>query len=155
MYYHIIVIMGNIISDSYGTLVYDINNPNNNLLTKFSIKNNVKRLNHDSIHKLSWLIKNANDFGKSIVRTSMLNDNNKLWLHKIFVNGETINNYGIHKKNNFDNCNMIEYSEDNYKKINITLNHYAIRNLEDYEKKINKLIMLFIKIILSLDYLKC
>jgi hypothetical protein len=85
----------------------------------------------------------------------MLNDNNKLWLHKIFVNGETINNYGIHKKNNFDNCNMIEYSEDNYKKINITLNHYAIRNLEDYEKKINKLIMLFIKIILSLDYLKC
>jgi hypothetical protein len=30
---------------------------------------------------------------------------------------------------------MIEYSEENYKKLNITLNHYAIRNLEDYEKK--------------------
>ena len=119
-------------------VIWNIINPNkdsnNNLLNDFSIKKNVKRLNYDSINNLSWLIKNANDFGKSIIRTSMLMDDVKLLLHKIHVNGKMVNNYGINK-NNFDNCNMIEYSEANYKKINITLNHYAIRNLEDYEKK--------------------
>jgi glycosyltransferase involved in cell wall biosynthesis len=107
----------------------------------FSIKQNVKRLNYDLINNLSGLIKNANDFGKSIVRTSMLSEQHKLSIHKIYSSGVTINNYNVVKNNNYDNCNNIEYSEENYKKINITLNHYAIRNFEDYIKKEKQLVL--------------
>jgi hypothetical protein len=64
----------------------------------------------------------------------MLVDSIKLWLHNIPVSGITVTNYGP-KNNNFDNGNFIKYSEDAFKKLDITLNHYAIRNLEDYEKK--------------------
>ena len=119
-------------------VIWNIVNPNkdvdNKLLTDFSYKNNIKRLNYDSIHQLSWRIKNANDFGKSIIRTSMLIDDRKFWLHKNTVSGETITNYGV-CTTHFDNGNNIEYSEANFKRVNITLNHYAIRNMEDYEKK--------------------
>jgi len=123
-------------------VIWNIINPNDNIdniiSNDFSIKNNIKRLNYDLINELSYNIINSNDFGKSIVRTSMLMDGTKLWLHKIMVSGETINNYGINK-NTYDNENNIEYSEENFKKLNITLNHYAIRNSEDYIKKQNQI----------------
>jgi len=119
-------------------VIWNIVNPNkdgdNKLLTEFSYKNNVRRLNYDSIHQLSWRIQNANDFGKSIIRTSMLIDDCKFWLHKNTVSGERITNYGV-CTTHFDNGNNIEYSEANFKGVNITLNHYAIRNMADYEKK--------------------
>jgi hypothetical protein len=119
-------------------VIWNIVNPNkdvdNKLLTDFSYKNNNRRLNYDSIQQLSWRIKNANDFGKSIIRTSMLIDDCKFWLHKNIVSGETITNYGA-CTTHFDNGNNIDYSEANFKGVNITLNHYAIRNMEDYEKK--------------------
>jgi len=119
-------------------VIWNIVNPNkdndNKLLTEFSYKNNIRRLNYDSIHQLSWRIKNANDFGKSIIRTSMLIDDCKFWLHKNQVSGKTITNYG-ECTTHFDNGNNIDYSEANFKGVNITLNHYAIRNMEDYEKK--------------------
>jgi len=123
-------------------VIWNIMNPvkdiQNNISNDFSIKNNVKRLNYDLINELSGYVNNSNNFGKSIVRTSMLMDDTKFWLHKIFVNGNTITNYGLNK-NNHDNGNDIEYSEENFKKLNITLNHYAIRNLEDYIKKENQI----------------
>ena len=37
--------------------------------------------------------------------------------------------------NHFDNGNNTPYSEEIFNNVNVTLNHYAIRNLEDYEKK--------------------
>jgi hypothetical protein len=105
------------------------------LSNEFSIKNNVKRLNYDLLQNLSWYIKNANDFGKSIVRTSMLMDHVKIHLHKVKVSGLTVNNYGPNKNGYYDNCNEIEYSEALFQTLPITLNHYAIRNAEDYLKK--------------------
>ena len=119
-------------------IINNVKDSQNNISNDFSIKNNLKRLNYDLINKLSSNIFHSNDFGKSIVRTSMLMDNTKLWLYKIIVNGETINNYGTNN-NNYDNKNNIEYSEENFKKLNITLNHYAIRNSEDYIKKENQI----------------
>ena len=118
-------------------VIWNIINPvkvENSLTHNFSIRANSKRLNYDLTPTISRNIMNANDFGKSIVRTSMLIDSIKLWLHKIPISGTTITNYGP-KDNKFDNGNFIKYSEDAFKKLNITLNHYAIRNLEDYEKK--------------------
>jgi glycosyltransferase involved in cell wall biosynthesis len=105
------------------------------IVNSFSTKQCVKRLNYDLVHNLSWFIKNANDFGKSIVRTSMLSEQNKLWIHKIHSTGTTINNYNYIINSNYDNCNNISLSEENYSKLEISLNHYAIRNYDDYIKK--------------------
>lgn len=117
-------------------VIWNIINPckiNNEITDDFSIQKNIKRLNYDLINNLSFNIKNANDFGKSLVRTSTLN---KINLHKShYTTGEIINNYGENKNTWYDNCNNIDYSEDNFKKLNITLNHYNIRNSKDYIKK--------------------
>jgi hypothetical protein len=95
--------------------------------------NTFKRLNYDFINGLSYNIKNANDFGKSIFRTSMINF---IGLHKSHcTTGKVINNYGENKNVWYDNCNNIEYSENNFKNINISLNHYVIRDYNDYIKK--------------------
>ena len=121
-------------------VLWNIFNPckdeNGNICETFSTKQNTKRINHDYMRTLSWAMINANDFGKSIIRTSMINHAFKLWIHKIPVIGKTINNYGIedHEPNN-DNWNHIDYSEENFQKTNITLNHYAIRNSSDMDKK--------------------
>jgi Glycosyl transferase family 2 len=107
----------------------------NEINNTFSIhSNNFKRLNYDLINNLSWNIKNANDFGKSIFRTSMLNG--QIGLHKTHnTTGNVINNYGENKNTWYDNGNDVEYSENNFKNVNISLNHYVIRHLEDYYKK--------------------
>ena len=109
-----------------------IKNENNN---SFSIhSNDFKRLNYDLITNLSYNIKNANDFGKSIFRTCMLN--RVIGLHKTHsTTGEVINNYGENKNSWYDNGNNIEYSETIFKNSNISLNHYVIRNYDDYIKK--------------------
>lgn len=108
-----------------------IKNENSN---SFHINSNIfKRLNYDSISNLSYNIKNANDFGKSIFRTSMIN---RIGLHKSHcTTGKIINNYGENKNSWYDNCNNIEYSENIFKNTNISLNHYVIRNYNDYIKK--------------------
>ena len=96
--------------------------------------NNFKRLNYDLIDNLSYNIKNTNDFGKSVFRTSMLNG--RIGLHKTHcTTGRVINNYGDNKNSWYDNGNCIEYSENKFKNINISLNHYIIRHTEDYYKK--------------------
>lgn len=109
-----------------------VKNESDNL---FSIQsNNFKRLNYDMISNLSYNIKNANDFGKSIFRTSMLNG--LIGLHKSHITtGKIINNYGENKNSWYDNGNNINYSENNFKNINISLNHYVIRDYNDYIKK--------------------
>ena len=90
--------------------------------------------------ELSGHILDANDFGKSLFRTKNLCYPKNLWIHLVKTQyGTTINNYGIDKGDVYinykDTGNNIDYSEENYSKANITLNHYAIRNLSDYEKK--------------------
>lgn len=115
-----------------------------NVLTSSTIKNensnsfhvnsnNFKRLNYDLINNLSYNIKNANDFGKSIFRTSMIK---RIGLHKSHcTTGKIVNNYGENKNSWYDNCNDIEYSENVFKNVNISLNHYVIRDHNDYIKK--------------------
>jgi hypothetical protein len=120
-------------------VLWNIFNPVKPLDNEFSLKKNIKRLNYDRINDLSHVIKNANDFGKSVIRTSMLTDN-KLWIHKIQTYGIRINNYGIIDNNWYDNGNNINYSEYEFSKLKITLNHYAIRNIDDYNKKIQQII---------------
>jgi hypothetical protein len=138
------------VNDNVGCIyvIWNIINPNKDingkLTNEFSIEKNVKRINYDLIHNLSYNIKNANDFGKSIVRTSMLIDSVQLWLHKIRVNGVTINNYG-ENKNYYDNGNDIKCSENIFSNLNITLNHYAIRNADDYLKKQKQIDVVSIK----------
>jgi hypothetical protein len=113
---------------------------NNNLINDFSIKKNNYRINHDLISTLSRSIKYANDFGKSVFKTKFLDHPVNLWLHLVKIyDAKTINNYGMVRDintNHYDNYyNNIPYSEDNFSKVNIALNHYAIRNMEDYKKK--------------------
>lgn len=115
--------------------VFCPNKIDSQITNDFSVKKNLKRINYDLINNLSWNIKNANDFGKSIFRTSMLLDTYGIGLHKTFVSGKTINNYGENKNDWYDNCNQIIFTEENYKNVNIAINHYVIRNLKDYSKK--------------------
>ena len=109
-----------------------ISSENSNL---FSINSNdFKRLNYDLINDLSYNIKMSNDFGKSLFRTSMLNG--LICLHKAhYTTGKVINNYGINKNTWYDNGNCIDYSENNFKNLDISLNHYVIRTYADYIKK--------------------
>ncbi len=120
-------------------VLWTIMNPyqeeNGEISKEFSIHKNINRINYDKIQSMISHIYHANDFGKSIVRTNKLNDNRKLWIHKIPTDGKIINNYGYESNQWVDNKNKIDYTEEKYKKINITINHYAIRNQEDYEKK--------------------
>lgn len=116
-------------------VLWSIINPVLPLQNNFSLQENKKRLNYDKMNELSYFVQNANDFGKSIVRTSMLKDDTKLWIHKIRNDGITVNNYGIQDINWYDNCNGIKWSESLFNNLKITLNHYAIRNAEDYGKK--------------------
>lgn len=109
------------------------------ITSDFSIKTGGKRLNYDAIYNLSEYIQNANAFGKSLIRTSGINDTVKLWLHKAFVYRRVINNYEQTCSNKDDNNENINYSEENYKRVNISLNHYAIRNEQDLNKKIQQL----------------
>ena len=106
---------------------------------EFSTKMCNKRLNYDKIGGLSRRILNANTFGKSIIRTSMISKERKLWLHKTHIEGKMVNNYGYIDDSWEDNSFQFDYSEDNFAKCDVTLNHYAIRNAEDYEKKISQL----------------
>jgi len=129
------------VSEDVGCIyvIWNIFNPCKNddgtISETFSTKKNSKRIHHDFMRNLEWLITNANDFGKSIIRTSTIT-NFKLWLHKIPTHGKTINNYEIVDNEPYrDNWNNIDYSEENFSKVNITLNHYAIRNRKDFEKK--------------------
>lgn len=120
-------------------VLWNIFNPIIPLDDNFCLKNNTKRLNYDKYNEFSYVVKNANDFGKSIVRTSMLTDQHKLWIHKIRVSGVTINNYGNIDTTGYDNCNNINYSEKIFNELKLTMNHYAIRNVSDYTKKINQI----------------
>jgi len=109
------------------------------ITSEFSIKSSGKRLNYDTFKNVSYYIQSANLFGKSVIRTKGINEYVKLWLHKAFVHGRVMNNYGETCTNKSDNGEIINYSEDNYRKVDIALNHYAIRNQQDLEKKIKQL----------------
>lgn len=129
------------VSDQIGCIyvLWTIINPVLPLTDGFSLQQNTKRVNYDKMSGLSYLIQNANDFGKSIVRTSMLNDGRKLWIHKIYVDGVTMNNYGMINTNWHDNSNGVQWSEKSFQELKITMNHYAIRNASDLEKKKSQL----------------
>jgi hypothetical protein len=108
----------------------------NNLSDKFSLTNNAYRINYDHLNELNSNILFSFDFGKSLFKTSMLTDNYKLWIHKINVSGKRITNYGNIDTNWYDNNNYIQYNEDKFNKLNITLDHYPIRDLNDYNKRV-------------------
>jgi len=103
----------------------------------FTTHNPCFRVNHDVLGQLKNHVYFANDFGKSIIRTSMLPDNGKLYIHRTPVGGMKLNNYGtdIHAQT-YDNCNQIAYSESAYEALNITLHHFAIRDKTDFEKRL-------------------
>jgi len=102
------------------------------LSDNFSIKDKFKRINYDYVSNLSNSIKRSVDFGKTIVRTSAMS---YIGLHKTLTNKKIINNYGENKNSYYDNMNKILYSENNYNKLNISLNHYYIRHQGDYLKR--------------------
>ncbi len=120
-------------------VIWNIINPakdeNGDILPDFDIHKSIYRVNYDYINKLSYEINNANKFGKSIIRTSMLYDNRKIWIHKNLGNGKVLLNYGIISNNHWDNSDPFTLSEEEYSKLNVTLHHYAIRNYDDYIKK--------------------
>jgi hypothetical protein len=111
----------------------------NNISDKFSLKKSCKRINLDLISDLSYEIKFVSKFGKSIFRTSMLQDHTQLWIHKVPTSGKIITNYGNISDYKYDNADDIYWSESNYTKVNICLNHYAIRNKKDYDNKSSQL----------------
>jgi beta-1,4-mannosyl-glycoprotein beta-1,4-N-acetylglucosaminyltransferase len=110
-----------------------------NIAEKFERKKSNKRINLDILKDLSYEINFASKFGKSLFRTSMLNDDIRLWIHKVPTNGTIITNYGNISDYKYDNDDNIVWSEDNYKKLDIILNHYVIRNKKDYDRKMSQL----------------
>jgi mannosyltransferase OCH1-like enzyme len=92
----------------------------------FIIHDKKSRINYDTYFKNNEFIQLTNSLGRSLFRTSMLTDKN-LNIYKVYTNGKIITNYGIHTdySNNYSNN---PYSEDNFKKINISLNKYSLRN---------------------------
>ena len=111
----------------------------NNISDHFSLEKSAKRINLDLITKLSYEIQFASKFGKSIFRTSMTDDDTQLWIHKVPTSGKIINNYNTETNYIYDNDDVFIWSEENYNKLNIVLNHYPIRNKSDYNKKIQQL----------------
>jgi hypothetical protein len=106
----------------------------------FSIYQNNKRLNLDLIKELHYCVNNLSNFGKSIIRTSSLTPENKIWIHRQAVNGKTMTNYGqINDTILYDNFNTQEISEECFSKVKITLNHYPVRDLDDYNKRLSHL----------------
>ena len=103
--------------------------------SKFSITKSKFRINWDLIQQLPYEVIYANAFGKSIFKTSDLQDHTKLWIHKISVRTKRIINYNIVDDTYYDNIVKYHQSEENYKKVNITLHHYVIRNYNDYIRK--------------------
>jgi hypothetical protein len=110
-----------------------------NICEHFSLEKSTKRINLDLITKLSNEIQFASKFGKSIFRTSMTDDDTQLWIHKVPTSGKIINNYNTKTNYVYDNDDVFIWSEENYNKLNIVLNHYPIRNKSDYDKKITQL----------------
>ena len=102
----------------------------------FTTQNKCFRVNHDSLSTLQNYVYFANDFGKSILRTSMLPENGALFIHRTNVDGMKINNYGTDIRDQpYDNYNNIAYSERAYEALNITLHHFVIRDKSDFTKR--------------------
>jgi len=115
-------------------------NEDDTITEHFSIYQNNKRLNLDLIKELHYCVNNLSNFGKSIIKTSSLSSENKIWIHRQAINGKTMSNYGqINNGILYDNFNTQEISEECFNKVNITLNHYPIRDLDDYKKRLSHL----------------
>ena len=114
-------------------------NEDGQIFDTFLLKKSCKRINLDIIEHLSHEIKFSSKFGKSIFRTSMLQDDKKLWIHKVPTSGKIIINYNTESNYTYDNDDSFIWSEENYGKVNIALNHYAIRDKNDYDKKSKQL----------------
>lgn len=102
----------------------------------FTTQNKCFRVNHDVLHTVNVYVYFANDFGKSILRTSMLPEDAKLLIHRMNVDGTHINNYGTNITDIWcDNYNQIDYSERAYEALNIALHHFVIRDRSDFIKR--------------------
>jgi hypothetical protein len=107
----------------------------NMLDNNFSIQKSKFRINWDLIQQLSYEVIYANAFGKSVFRTANLVDEIKLWIHKVCVREKRLINYDVIDDTDYDNLVQYSQNEENYKKVNITLHHYVIRNYNDYIRK--------------------
>jgi hypothetical protein len=92
-----------------------------NIAEQFERKKSNKRINLDILKDLSYEINFASKFGKSLFRTSMLNDDIRLWIHKVPTTGTIITNYGNISDYKYDNDDNIVWSEDNYTKLDIII----------------------------------
>ena len=93
--------------------------------------------------------RHANNFGKSLFRPARARLPEGLWLHKVAVpggppGGRAVTNYdertdeaavdgGAHAR--FDNRPWVARSEADYRRVNVTLHHYALRSRSDVAKK--------------------
>jgi hypothetical protein len=93
--------------------------------------------------------RHANNFGKSLFRPARARLPEGLWLHKVAVPGgppgsRAVTNYDEHSDEAsvdggahacFDNRPWVARSEADYRRVNVTLHHYALRSRSDVAKK--------------------
>lgn len=120
----------------YWSLMKPVIESDGNIAESFSIKKSIKRINLDLFEKTPSMIQWSSRFGKSLFRTSALIDERKFWIHKMPILGKKITNYNSIITSHYDNVDDIIMNEGNYSKLNIVLNHYAIRNKKDYIRRI-------------------
>lgn len=107
----------------------------------FHLAQNRRRINYDRLSDpalFGYHARFANHFGKSIFRPLQTRLPDGLWMHKVFVHGRAITNYGHEDDETtryMDNLPAMAYSEEAYQKADVTLHHYALRNAADCDKK--------------------
>jgi len=119
----------------YWSIIQPLLDNERNVSESFSIKKSRKRINLDLFDKISGDIVWASKFGKSLFRTCALIEERKFWIHKVPIFGKRITNYNTVSTSWYDNVDDIDFTEENYNKLNIVLNHYAIRDRKDYLKR--------------------
>lgn len=101
-----------------------------------------RRINYDRFYNRALLSDNArfsNRLGKSIFRPMRTDLFHGLNIHKVFVHGRAITNYGDpaveRDEEAWDHRPLVAHSEAAYAALNVTLHHYALRNRADCAKK--------------------
>lgn len=106
----------------------------------FQLGQNRRRINYDRCYNgsLGENALHANMFGKSMFRPARTRLADGLWIHKVFTEGgRAITNYGDdHPDFDYaDNRPFVAHSEEAYRRLDVTLHHYALRDRADCAKK--------------------
>jgi glycosyltransferase involved in cell wall biosynthesis len=99
------------------------------------VKNIKTRLNIDLYSDYDEHIKHFMKFGKSIFRTKYLDS--PLWIHKVHTNKDIITNFLKTTTYVYDNDvnDFNEINEKSMSSVPLFLNHYIVRNKDEYDKK--------------------